>query len=659
MRNSLYLKLALSAVTKNRIFYLPYLITCIFSVAMFYDLSFIADNKGLPEMSGGDILKLYMRFGVIIIGIFACVFLFYTNSFLIKNRKKELGVYNILGLTKGNIACVLSYETIISAVITLFVGLIIGIIFSKLMLLLLCAILKMPSGSVFSVSTKSVAITAVFFAVIYLFTLIYNLISVKISKPIELLNSGKSGEREPKANWLIAVLGLISLCGGYYIALKVNDPMSAVLLFFLAVLLVIFGTYALFISGSIAVLKLLRKNKGYYYKPRHFTAISGMLYRMKQNAAGLAGICILSTMVLVTVSITVCLYAGVMDMVNDRQQKSIGISYKSDEMLTQSDSVIQSVSNAVAESGVNIKDAVYFNYLSVTAERHGTVYSYVNKNTTSAADLAVTVAMPESDYARITGKQPHLKDNEALYTLGKATADYKELTVFEEKYSVKSADDIPMADIFKAYTTPVIFFVVSDSRLSSIYENQAEYFGIGKSPYEWYYTFDLDGSIEQNTAAANKISSALSSLGEGFGTESRDSMLDEFYKAYGGLFFIGIFLGLMFVGFTALIIYYKQISEGSDDRERYQIMQKIGMSHEEVEKSVNSQVLKVFFLPLTAAVIHLAFAFRMIKQILSVFNCNNVPLFLICVAVTTAVFAAVYFAIYYFTAKIYQKIVRV
>lgn len=178
---------------------------------------------------------------------------------------------------------------------------------------------------------------------------------------------------------------------------------------------------------------------------------------MKQNAAGLAGICILSTMVLVTVSSTVCLYAGVKDMVNDRQQKSIGISYKSDEMLTQSDSVIQSVSNAVAESGVNIKDAVYFNYLSVTAERHGTVYSFVNKNTTSAADLAVTVAMPESDYARITGKQPHLKDNEALYTLGKATADYKELTVFEEKYSVKSADDIPMADIFKAYTTPVIF----------------------------------------------------------------------------------------------------------------------------------------------------------------------------------------------------------
>ena len=225
MRNSLYLKLALSAVTKNRRFYLPYLITCIFSVAMFYDLSFIADNKGLPEMSGGDILKLYMSFGVIIIGIFACIFLFYTNSFLIKNRKKELGVYNILGLTKGNIACVLSYETIISAVITLFVGLIIGIIFSKLMLLLLCAILKMPSGIVFSVSPKSVAITAVFFAVIYLFTLIYNLISVKISKPIELLNSGKSGEREPKANWLIAVLGLISLCGGYYIALKVNDPM--------------------------------------------------------------------------------------------------------------------------------------------------------------------------------------------------------------------------------------------------------------------------------------------------------------------------------------------------------------------------------------------------------------------------------------------------
>ena len=460
MRKGIFSKLAVQNIRNNKSTYIPYMITCIFCIAMIYMMEFLRDCPTLDQaVRHAAEVRMILSTGEVVVVIFCVIFLIYSNSFLMKRRQKEIGLYNILGLERNHIGIVLLLETIFTTILSLTGGIAIGILASKLSLLLLLRLLHIPAVLGFYISTKGIITCLLMFGAIFLLILLLNLRRIHLSRPVELLRGNNTGEREPKAKWLMALLGFICLGIGYYLAITTESPIKAITIFLLAVILVMAGTYLLFTAGSIVILKFLRRRKSFYYKTGNFISISGMLYRMKQNAAGLAGICILSTMVLVTVSSTVCLYAGVKDMVNDRQQKSIGISYKSDEMLTQSDSVIQSVSNAVAESGVNIKDAVYFNYLSVTAERHGTVYSYVNKNTTSAADLAVTVAMPESDYARITGKQPHLKDNEALYTLGKATADYKELTVFEEKYSVKSADDIPMADIFKAYTTPVIFLL--------------------------------------------------------------------------------------------------------------------------------------------------------------------------------------------------------
>lgn len=660
MRSIFFPKLAFSNIIKNRRFYFPYLITCVFSVAMFYDLMFLVNNKGITEIHGGEEVQAYLGLGKWIVAVFACIFLFYTDSFLIKSRKKELGLYNILGMSKSNLAHILVYESLFSAAFSLAAGLIFGILFSKLMLLILCRLLNFDIHISFSVSPESVLTTALLFAAIFIVTLCYNLFCIRLSKPVELLKGGDVGEKEPKANFVTAILGMLCLGAGYYIALATDDPIEAALWFFGAVLLVIFGTYFLFISGSIAVLKLLRKNKRYYYKAKNFTAVSGMLYRMKQNAAGLASICILSTMVLVMISSTVCLNFGVEDILKKRVPNDITVTYVSEEWQDSADAVCNTAENAVKDSGFEILSRRRFEFLDfITVRNNNDFRLYTPGENTSALKACAVAAVPQNSYNRFAKKAADLKDGEALAIFSDGEAIPDKITVAGVNLTLSPAEKMPDSAELATYSTPVLYIVVNDSEFAGLCAIEKEHSGDNASIPKCEIGFDIKGTAEEKIACYDRVDEAIRESTDAYTrVQSRDLMREEFNVSYGGLFFIGIFLGTLFIGFTALIIYYKQISEGYDDRRRYRIMQKVGMSETEVKKSISSQVLKVFFLPLVAAVIHLAFAYKIIKNMLLLFGMTNSGLFIACIAGTVALFAVIYLLIYYFTARVYFKIVN-
>lgn len=650
--------MAVRSIVKNRRFYFPYLLTCIFTAAMFYDMLFISDNKGIDKIHGAQMIAIYLNLGAVIIAILSFIFLFYTNSFLMKSRKKELGIYNILGMSKGNLAFMLIIEVIISLAVTLVIGILFGIATSRFMLLLLCYILKFDVQLSFSVSLNSILSTCALFSAIFLITLIYNLISISFSKPVELLRGGNTGEREPKAKWLLSLLGALSLGGGYYIALTVTDPAEAAIYFFLAVLLVIFGTYALFISGSIAVLKLLRKNKAYYYKLKHFTGISGMLYRMKQNAAGLASICILSTMVLVTVSTVVSLNVGFNDIIDRRAPYDVTV-YVTDSEKLDKNALADGLREKAKSCGVTPtyeRGLNYFEHLMVRTENKYEYYIKDGKQVTGSY-IAMNI-VPESCYNRLTGESIKLADGEILSEFRGKETQYNELILAGKAYKATWKEGLPSSPKFASYVRDFISIVMNDSDYEELFAAQQTAYGDKALDKTFEYSLNLDGDSDKKAAFTSAAYNYFKASEDSFAVDSREGLKEEFLSMYGGLFFIGIFLGTMFIGFTALIIYYKQISEGLDDRQRYEIMQKVGMSPKEVKSTINSQILKVFFLPLIVAVIHLAFAFKIIFQILSLLGMVNTVLYLICSAGTVLAFALIYMFIYYFTAKAYFKIVN-
>lgn len=661
MRSLFYPKLAFQNIGKNRRFYLPYFVTCIFTVAMFYDLLFLANNRGYKDMFGGDTLLIFLNMGTVIVGIFSAIFLFYTNSFLIKSRKKELGLYNILGMTKLNIAHVLVWETFITAVICLFSGLVLGITVSKLLLLLLGFILNFDMQIGFSVSAKSIEYTLILFAAIFLLTLIYNLACIRLSKPVELLKGGSVGEKEPKAKWITAILGFLALGGGYYIAVIVEDPVAAVLWFFVAVILVIIGTYFLFTSGSIAVLKIMRKNRKYYYKAKHFTSVSGMLYRMKQNAAGLSNICILSTMVLVMLSGTVCLYVGMEDILNRSAPYDITIvCHPEADGSINKEKPVEIAEKTAEEKGLKISGAEGYESFEVAMLKDGADYKFPKsqEELRTSFSVAVVGAARLSDYNRFTGENVMLQNDEALGFYTQGSGNPENVNLDGKSYNVSYLDDMPGSERFSSYAMDVFCLVLNDAEYESFFQRQAEIYKEQASKIEWQYAFDLSGTPEEKIDCCNALEKGLNSQGLNCSVVSREITRLNAYGMYGGLFFVGLFLGFLFIGFTALMIYYKQISEGYEDKQRFQIMQKVGMSKAEVRKSINSQVLKVFFLPLIAAVVHLIFAFGIITKLLALMGMVNTRLFVFSVIGTVAVFALIYFLIFHFTARTYYKIVN-
>lgn len=642
MNNFIYEKLAVTNLKNNRKTYVPYIFTGVLTVMMFYIIDALSRGKGITQ----DTLKICLQYATGVIVVFAVIFLFYTNSFLIKRRKKEIGVYNILGMGKRHIARMMAVETILTAGISILGGLVFGIIFGKLMYLLLLKILRNSVDMQFSVNGTAIVQTVILFAGIFLLTYLYNILQIQLVNPVELLHGGNQGEKEPKSRWLLVIVGVAALGNGYWIALTTEAPLEALLKFFVAVVCVIIGTYALFIAGSIVVLKILRKNKAYYYNPKHFTSVSGMIYRMKQNGAGLANICVLSTMVLVMVSTTVSLYAGMEDILDSRFPRDVSIVCN--EADTNKEETLQRLIKEQCEkAGVKITDRVRYRYGSMNAVLKGNnlekVEQYYPDNHCYYVEM-----ITQEEYNRIEKKNVSLKEQEILTYTTNGKCGKKQINIAGQNYQVKkelsemTSQPKSTAEMYKT-----LYIVFANAEQIERIES-----------FSYADKFNLKGDDGKQKEALEQIQNEFYEKFPDGTMESRMLSRSSFYELYGGLFFIGIYLGSMFIMATVLIIYYKQISEGYDDRERYQIMQKVGMSKKEVKRSIRSQVLSVFFLPLVVAVIHVAVAFKVMTKILGVLNLTNVSLFAVCTIITIAVFAVFYIIVYSITAKEYYRIVN-
>ncbi|MDR7869315.1 MAG: ABC transporter permease [Tissierellaceae bacterium] len=656
MNKFFYPKLAINNIKKNSKVYIPYLLTCIGTIIMFYNMCSLVVVKNLGSLSDSGTLRYMMFLGAIIVGVFSFIFLYYTNSFLIKQRKKEFGLFNILGMEKRHIAKIMLFETLYIAIISLVLGISGGILLSKVLALLLLKLIKFEVVFGFEIPLVAVIATIILFSVIFILNLIYNIFQVHLSKPIELLKGGNVGEREPKTKWVTTIIGILSLGIGYYLALTVESPIAAINKFFVAVFFVIIGTHNLFKAGSIALLKSLRKNKNYYYQTNHFISVSGMIYRMKQNAAGLANICILSTAVIITLSTTVSLYVGVEDLLRTRYPRNIEISAKySDEVAEKLDEIVE---ENVREANVSRLNEIKFKSVSLLTKQKASSFIEVTEDSFSYKDLSFLILLTQDDYNRLEGKDVSLKEGEALvYTVkGKTPGDVMDFNGFqliikEKLSSFNSMATVSMASISDSH------YIVVDS-LDTIKQAYSHLEGDSEVPeLDYYYGFDVEADSKSEIDLAGSIRNSLDKANIDFGVKSAESDKESFYTLYGGLFFLGIFIGILFIMATVLIIYYKQIAEGMDDKSRFEIMQKVGMSRKEIKQSIRSQVLKVFFLPLVTAVIHIAFAFKVVTELLSIFYLTNVSLYALYTGLTIVVFAFFYIVVYALTARTYYKIV--
>lgn len=679
--NSLYRKLAVTNVKNNKHFYLPYLLMGIISAMMFYSMRAMQGNEGLNQMHGGAQLQLILTFGTAVIAIFVCVFLFYTNSFIMKRRKKELGVYNILGMEKKHIAKVIFLEILFTFVISAGAGLFLGIIFNKLLMMFLYRLTGLTSSIQFYISWDGVWQTIELFGAIYLVTFIYNFMQIQMSNPIELLHSRSTGEREPKIKLVMTLLGVVCIASAYYISITTENPIAVIGLFFVAVVLVMVGTYLLFTAGSIALLKMLRKNKRYYYQTKHFSTVSGMIYRMKQNAVGLANICILSTMVLVMVSTTFSMYVGLDDELDSRYKKELSVQLRYEHLpdVVAVDKMTEVIKQRVKNSGRTILSQEQKVEMSFTGTK---TEDGIAISDTGFEDnmngITIVTAITKADYEKSaqTGVSDLAGDEVVIASNSKDASDT--LTLLGKEYRVANA--VPLSAVDEAYYSVVggvIYVIVRDEAVLNdmITSVMTELGDTAENDYRrsslvtYDMAVDIDGTPEEKLACAKAVRDEVSrwqsdeslpndmkAYGSSY-VESRQEGYDDFISYNGGLFFLGLFLGTMFLMVTVLIIYYKQISEGYDDKERFAIMEKVGMSNAEVKSAISAQVRIVFFLPLITAALHLAAAFPMLKRLLALLNLTNTTLFLWCLVGTLIVFGLLYFVVFVLTSKSYYKIV--
>lgn len=659
--NHLYCRLAMTNLKNNRRFYLPYILMGMVSVMMFYSMRAIQGNEGLSSMRGARFLVYVLSMGVIIVGICAFIFLFYTNSFVMKRRKKELGVYNILGMEKKHIAKVMMWEALILYVVSVAGGLVTGIVFNKLLTMFLYKLTGFSEQIPFYVSGWSCLQTVELFGVIYILMLLYNFMQVKLANPIALLHGSNVGEREPKAKWISALIGVVCIAAGYYMAISTQDVIKAVNWFFVAVVLVIAGTYGLFMAVSIVFLKLLKKNKKFYYKTSHFISVSGMLYRMKRNAIGLANICVLSTMVLVMVSTTVCLYAGVEDSLNREFAKEISLSvyFRSVPDAEARNCVVEQFEAVAVKQGRKLTDmSEYADVVFVTHNEDNAVEIYDNDaQSYDFTEMSMLYAMTRADYEKYTGQEIGDVEHGSVVVAASNGFEWDTIDIFGQEYHVAGLTDCPDADIdmtdFLGDTNVLYVIAADDSGLDRIR---------GVADAQYHVEADIDGTPAERMAYASALRKTLEAYGPQLDFSvsllySRTEQRDSYLEMNGGFLFLGLFLGSMFLMITMLIIYYKQISEGYEDRERFAIMTKVGMDRSKVKAAINSQVRTVFFMPITVAVIHLTAAFPMLTRLMVIFGLSNTTLFIRCLIGTTAIFAAIYFIVFKLTSAGYYKLV--
>ncbi|MBS4931357.1 MAG: ABC transporter permease [Clostridiales bacterium] len=666
MNKFFYMKLARTNIKKNSKTILPYLFTCIMTTTMFYILCSLSNNQGIMSMPGGLDLQLVLSLGMYVIGIFAVIFLFYTNSFLMKQRKKEFGVFNILGLEKRHIAKVIGYEVLIITVISIGIGLVFGILLDKVMYLILLKLFDATIALGFYISKKALVITILLFLAIHFLIFLNSIRQIHLANPIELLNSGNYGEREPKNKWILTILGLLCLLVAYYISITTKNIFAVLGLFFIAVILVMIGTYLLFTSGSITFLKALKANKNYYYRTKHFISVSSMMYRMKKNAIGLANICILSTMILVVLSSTISLWFGLDDILRTRYPKEFSI----EENLNIKDKVSyeeslqklnEEIKNVVAQQGLSMEKIETYTGLKFSALKENNKF-YIDTENQSVEDVSRIYSLYFvllEDYNGTMGVDDSLEENEILVCTNDKGEQEKELNLLDQTFSIKQyVKDIPFGR--KDYFSDKYYLVVlpNAKTLQSIAKTQKKLYGKVASSIKNYISFETNGTKKENLALNDKLKEEVSGENQNCYIESRAASYKNAVSLYGGFLFIGIFLSALFVMATILIIYYKQITEGYEDKKRFEIMQKVGMSQHEIKGAIQSQILTVFFLPLLMAGVHIVFAFPIIYRILMMFNLYNKELFILCTIACFVAFAFIYSIVYMLTAKTYYSIVK-
>lgn len=673
VKKGFYPTLAINGIKKNKKLYLPYILTCMGMIMMFYIISFLSNSEPVSQLRGGETVQMTLSFGTGVIGVFSIIFLFYTNSFLMRRRKKEFGLYNILGMNKWNIASILMWETLIIFMLSFLCGTVLGVVSSKLAEL---ALVNMMKGDVLyplTISVKSICDAFIVFGVIFVFVLINALRQIHASNPIELLHSENVGEKPPKANWFLGVAGIVLLIIAYYLAVTIKNPIEALVLFFLAVILVIVGTYLLFIAGSVLICRLLQKNKKYYYKANHFVSVSSMAYRMKRNGAGLASICILVTMVLVMLSSTSCLYIGTEDSFYSRYPQNIIFSVNFENVQNMNSLNLSEIKNNISNHLLSLNEEKYgeveYSVSEVEGEyRNGTV----NPNVLNygGGKLVTVYILSLDNYNNLVGTNETLNAGEAIICSHKYNDIGDTFTIEGGKtVRIKKTGDVPECldeSSMSAMGVGVIVVVVPDlEAYTEPLEKLTAYNGSKMLQNTWYYGFDLKSSSDRQIEIYPDILANFRSLYKenssynisSYAVRSAAETKDSFYGSNGGLFFLGILLSIVFIFATVLIIYYKQISEGYEDQARFEIMQKVGMTKKEIKKSINSQILTVFFMPLITAGMHLCFAFPFIKELLILFGIFNTKILIITTVITFLLFALFYAIVYKITSNVYYSII--
>jgi putative ABC transport system permease protein len=669
MRAGFYPRLAWTGIRNNRKLYLPYLLTCIGMVMMYYIVSYLSASEEVFSLPGGWAVQSMLGMGAWIIAIFACLFLLYSNSFLMRRRRKEFGLYNVLGMGKWNLSLVLVCETLITFVLSMAAGLLAGAALSKAAEL--CLVNMMHGDISYRLRLSAHSITSAFtvFGAIFAVILLRSLWQVRKSSAIALLHSTNTGEKLPRLYMLWGVVGAILLAAAYYIAVSIKEPLSAMVIFFAAVAMVILATYLLFVSGSVLLCKLLQKNKRYYYKANHFVSVSSMAYRMTRNGAGLASICILLTMVLVMLSSTSCLYFGAEDSLRTRYPRDFVSDIYLKDMTSADDGTVQTIRTSadkvLEKYGVQKENVLDYRYASVSGMLTG------NELETDPTKLVVTSLdvynnlrlinfIPVDDYNALSGRNVSLAPDEVLVYSFRRMFDADTFAIRGgAEYKVKEhLAEFPVNAAAAMDIVSTMFIVVPD--FDSCLESIAAYSGDGiltingvqSFSFNWFYGFDLDADNDTQIAIYRELEDNDVPY-----FESRAFNRNDFFGTYAGLFALGLVLSAVFLFAAVLIIYYKQVTEGYEDQARFDIMRKVGMTKRDIRKSINSQMLTVFLMPLLTAGLHLVFAFPIVRKLLLLFNMNNVNLFIITTLISFLVFGVFYVIVYKITSNAYYDIV--
>lgn len=672
MKRFFYPRLAMTNIQKNRQIYFPYILTSSFTVMMLYLIHYLAYHKGIDQMASGTAtIRTILMMGVWIVIIFSVIFLLYINSFMMKRRKKEIALYNVLGMEKKHVMIMMFFETLLTAVVSLALGFLFGIIFSQFMNLIFVRLLNVSTTITFGISWESIGLGVCIFIPIYFLTYVLNMIHIKLSNPIELLRGAQSGEKEPKTRFLMTLVGVITLGGGYYLAMTINDPTTAVVTFFLAVLLVIVGTYCLFTAGSVTLLKILKKNKHFYYQTKHFVSVSQLVYRMKQNAVGLASICILCTCILVMLSSTVSLYYGIEETARSYQDDSYHLKiygYDNGELPSAEvlDRFYQQTQEQLEEHQIPLKSFIHtLRYTVSVSIQESNQQIMTHDEVQGSYRIGYLVGITQDEYNRAYQQNVHLKDQEVLLCSNFYQADDM-IQIAHQSYRVNDCIDPPyLLDSSHEEATKIMILIMKDEE--SIKNMMSPFFD-----EESLYPTDNLSIVYQNQSQEEQAEDVIADCINQLTQDAHDPQKGTFSfyasslyqikslltETYGSLFFLGIFLGVLFLMAAILIMYYKQLAEGYEDQKRFEIMQKVGMNKKEMKQTIRSQVLIFFYLPLVAAIIHMVFAFHMIVTMFEFLVTSGIEVFIVCTVISIIVMAVIYAIVYLLTSRTYYKIVK-